>query len=51
MVRAFLAAHGATLAPGDRIIAGSLIAPLAIAPGDALAVAFGVLGALPARFS
>jgi 2-oxo-hept-3-ene-1,7-dioate hydratase len=51
VVRAFLAAHGATLAPGDRIIAGSLIAPLAIAPGDALEVAFGVLGALPARFS
>jgi 2-keto-4-pentenoate hydratase len=50
IVRAFLAAHGAELLPGDRIIAGSLIAPLPLEPGDALEVAYGVLGALTARF-
>ena len=50
MVRAFLSAHGAALVPGDRIIAGSLIAPLAVEPGDALTVAFGPLGQLTARF-
>jgi uncharacterized SAM-dependent methyltransferase len=47
----FLAAHGGTLAPGDRIIAGSLIAPLPIEPGDQLEVEFGTLGRLTARFS
>jgi 2-keto-4-pentenoate hydratase len=51
MVRAFLSAYGAQLLPGDRIIAGSLIAPLAIEPGDALTVTFGLLGELTARFS
>lgn len=51
VVRSFLAAHGATLAPGDRIIAGSLIAPLPIEPGDELDVEFGTLGRLSARFS
>jgi 2-keto-4-pentenoate hydratase len=51
VVRSFLAAHGETLAPGDRIIAGSLIAPLTVEPGDAVDVAFGPLGALAARFS
>ncbi len=45
-VRAFLAAHGAALEVGDRIIAGSMIAPLAVAPGDALDVTFGPLGRL-----
>jgi 2-oxo-3-hexenedioate decarboxylase len=51
VVRSFLQAHGATLAPGDRIIAGSLIAPLNLEPGDTVDVAFGPLGALAARFS
>jgi 2-oxo-hept-3-ene-1,7-dioate hydratase len=51
VVRAFLAAHGATLAPGDRIIAGSLIAPMAIAPGDDLVVSYGPLGSLGVTFS
>ncbi len=50
-VESFLAAHGATLEPGQRIIAGSLTAPLAVAPGDELTVTFGPLGALSVRFS
>ncbi len=50
-VRAFLAAHGATLVPGDRIIAGSMIAPLAVAPGDGLHVSFGPLGELAVGFA
>lgn len=49
-VRSFLAAHGAALVPGDRIIAGSMIAPLAVAPGDALHVSFGPLGELGVSF-
>ena len=51
VVRSFLAAHGATLAAGDRIIAGSLIAPLPMERGDQLEVEFGPLGRLDARFS
>ena len=35
--RSFLAAHGASLEPGQRIIAGSVVAPVAVAPGDELA--------------
>ena len=50
-VRRFLAAHSATLAPGDRIIAGSVVAPVAVAPGDALDVSFGPLGALSVSFA
>jgi 2-oxo-hept-3-ene-1,7-dioate hydratase len=50
-VRRFLAAHGAALAPGDRIIAGSVVAPVAVAPGDALDVSFGPLGALSVSFA
>jgi 2-oxo-hept-3-ene-1,7-dioate hydratase len=50
-VKEFLAAHGAALEPGQRIIAGSLTAPVAVAPGDALSVTFGPLGALSVRFS
>ena len=34
-VHRFLAAHGAALEPGQRIICGSLVAPVAVAPGDA----------------
>lgn len=49
-VRRFLAEHGAALEPGQRIIAGSLLAPVAVAPGDALDVRFGPLGALAVAF-
>jgi 2-keto-4-pentenoate hydratase len=45
-VRAFLAERGAILAPGDRIIAGSLIAPMAIGPGDHFVIEFGPLGTI-----
>jgi 2-keto-4-pentenoate hydratase len=51
VVRSFLDAHGAQLRPGERIIAGSLIAPMDIAPGDRLDVSFGVLGSLSVAFS
>ncbi len=50
-VRAFLDAHGAKLEPGERIIAGSMIAPLAVAPGDDLRVSFGPLGVLGVSFA
>ncbi len=49
-VRSFLAAHGAALAGGDRIIAGSVVAPVAVGPGDELDVSFGPLGHLSVRF-
>ena len=49
-VRSFLAANGATLEAGDRIIAGSVVAPVALAPGDELSVAFGPLGRLSVAF-
>jgi 2-keto-4-pentenoate hydratase len=51
VVRSFLATYGSELAPGDRIIAGSLIAPLSVEPGDAVDVSFGPLGQLTARFT
>ena len=50
-VRRFLDTHGAVLEPGQRIIAGSLLPPVAVAPGDTLDVSFGVLGALRIVFS
>jgi 2-keto-4-pentenoate hydratase len=50
-VRSFLAAHGAVLESGDRIIAGSVIPPLTVAPGDELHVSFGPLGELRVAFS
>ena len=50
-VRSYLAAHGAVLAAGDRIIAGSVVAPVAVAPGDELSVSFGPLGHLSCGFS
>ncbi len=50
-VRSYLAAHGAALRPGDRIIAGSVVAPVAVAPGDELDVSFGPLGRLSVRFA
>ena len=50
-VRRFVAAHGAALEPGQRIIAGSLVAPVAVAPGDHFEVTYGPLGRLSVRFS
>jgi 2-keto-4-pentenoate hydratase len=51
VVRSFLESHGALLSPGDRIIAGSMIVPLAIAPGERLEITFGVLGRLELELS
>jgi 2-oxo-hept-3-ene-1,7-dioate hydratase len=50
-VRSFLADHGATLEAGHRIIAGSMVAPVAVEPGDELEVDFGPLGTLGVRFA
>jgi 2-keto-4-pentenoate hydratase len=50
-VRSYLEVHGAMLVPGDRIIAGSVVAPVAVAPGDELSVSFGPLGRLSVRFA
>jgi len=50
-VRSFLAAHGSALEPGQSIICGSVVSPVAVAPGDALDVSFGPLGALHVSFS
>ena len=49
-VRSFLAAHGSALDPGQRIICGSVVPPVAVAPGDTLDVSFGPLGALRVSF-
>ncbi len=49
-VRSYLADHGAALRAGDRIIAGSVVAPVAVAPGDKLDVSFGTLGRLSVGF-
>jgi 2-keto-4-pentenoate hydratase len=49
-VGSYLAAHGAALATGDRIIAGSVVAPVAVVPGDELSVSFGPLGRLSVGF-
>jgi 2-keto-4-pentenoate hydratase len=49
-VRSYLATHGALLQPGDRIIAGSVVVPITVAPGDELDVSFGRLGDLSVRF-
>jgi 2-keto-4-pentenoate hydratase len=49
-VRRYLASHGAGLHEGDRIIAGSVVAPVSVAPGDELSVSFGPLGHLSVRF-
>ena len=46
----FLAAHGAVLEPGQRVICGSLLAPVTVAPGDELEVSFGPLGELRIAF-
>jgi 2-keto-4-pentenoate hydratase len=50
-VRSYLAAHGAALEAGDRIIAGSVVAPIAVAPGDQFSVSFGALGHLSVGFA
>ena len=50
-VRSYLAAYGAALEPGERIIAGSVVAPVVVAPGDELGVSFGPLGRLSVRFA
>jgi 2-keto-4-pentenoate hydratase len=50
-VRRFLADHGASLEPGQRIIAGSVVPPVSVAPGDALDVSFGSFGTLRIAFS
>jgi 2-keto-4-pentenoate hydratase len=50
-VRAYLAAHGAALETGQRIICGSVVPPVAVAPGDALDVSFGPFGALAVSFA
>ena len=49
-VRSYLVAHGAELREGDRIIAGSVVAPVAVSGGDALHVSFGPLGRLSVAF-
>lgn len=49
-VRTFLATYGAALAPGDRIIAGSVVPPVTVAPGDDLEVSFGPFGTLSIAF-
>ena len=50
-VRSFLGAHGGVLEPGQRIICGSVVPPVAVSPGDVLDVSFGPLGALRIAFS
>jgi 2-oxo-hept-3-ene-1,7-dioate hydratase len=49
-VRSYLAAHGGALEPGQRIICGSVVPPVSVAPGDSLDVSFGPLGALRISF-
>jgi 2-keto-4-pentenoate hydratase len=50
-VRSYLAAHGGALEPGQRIICGSVVPPVPVAPGDTLDVTFGPLGALRISFA
>jgi 2-keto-4-pentenoate hydratase len=45
-VQAFLADHGAVLAPGDRIIAGSVVTPVSFGPGDHFDIGFGSWGSI-----
>jgi 2-oxo-hept-3-ene-1,7-dioate hydratase len=51
MVRSFLDAHGAAIETGQRIIAGSLITPLAVSSGERLEIDFGPLGQMAISFS
>jgi 2-keto-4-pentenoate hydratase len=50
-VGSYLKTHSAELAEGDRIIGGSMVAPVAVAPDDTLSVTFGPLGELRISFS
>ena len=50
-VTRFLAAHGAALRPGERIIAGSLTPALPVAPGEVIDASFGPMGSLGLAFS
>jgi 2-keto-4-pentenoate hydratase len=50
-VRSYLSAHGGALEPGQRIICGSVVPPVPVAPGDTLEVSFGPLGALHISFA
>jgi 2-keto-4-pentenoate hydratase len=50
-VRSFLAAYGAELAPGHRVIAGSIVPPVAMTAGDRIRVDFGPLGQLGVGFT
>jgi 2-keto-4-pentenoate hydratase len=50
-VRSYLAAHGSALEPGQRIICGSVVPPVSVAPGDALDVSFGPFGSLRVTFA
>ena len=50
-VRSYLESHGAHLEEGQRIIAGSMVAPVAVAPGHVLHVDFGPLGELRVTFT
>ncbi len=47
-VAEFLAGHGASLAPGEVIIAGSLTTPVAVTPGSRIEVEVGELGSVAA---
>jgi 2-keto-4-pentenoate hydratase len=49
-VHSYLQAHGAALAADERIIAGSVVAPVSVTPGDMLDVSFGALGHLSVSF-
>jgi len=49
-VESFLAAHGAALSVGERIIAGSLTPPVPVEPGDHLEVSYGAFGAFSVSF-
>jgi 2-oxo-hept-3-ene-1,7-dioate hydratase len=50
-VRSYLSAHGSALEAGQRIICGSVVPPVAVAPGDALDVSFGPFGTLRVSFA
>jgi 2-keto-4-pentenoate hydratase len=51
VVRAFLGAHGTDVAPGERIIAGTLTPALPIAPGDHVDVSYGAIGSFSVDFT
>ncbi len=50
-VRSYLSAHGSRLEPGQRIICGSVVPPVSVAPGDVPEVSFGPLGTLRVGFA